>query len=80
MYLLFIKEMGMVEYMYNLLPQAAILGDTSLGLSRMYKVCTMEATIHSNSFITDAEDEENISFDIPTDKLGWIHPKEGCLF
>lgn len=65
MYLLFIKEMGMVQHLQNLHPRTTILSKSDLGVDSLVAP-TNQATIHWNSFLGSAIDvPKEVRFELP---------------
>ena len=64
-YLLFIKEMGMVPYLQNLHPRKTILSKSDLGVDSLVAP-TNQATIHWNAFLGTAIGvPESVRFELP---------------
>lgn len=65
MYLLFIKEMGMVPHLQNLHPRTTILSKSDLGVDSLVAP-TNQATIHWNSFLGSAIGvPKEVRFELP---------------
>jgi len=57
MWLIFVKEMGIVRFLMKMHPKEGILSETSLGLSS-WVYPTLQSFAHQNAFLLNCEKED----------------------